>query len=224
MGLETLKTESGFSSELAGRGDKDKKKEVKHLLDVAQEGRMEGLDGERRGLTTRSVCGGGPGLYNQMFAQRWDSAGLGVNSLCTVTLFLPVAEEFHVPGWPRGTKMEELVTLSRGPSSFPPGSPPPGVAQARPAAAADQDQEEGRGKGGEGGREGGICLPRLGQQVEGLMEVWETSEWPSGKGSVSLGWAEAEDTLQRKPDRALASEPCLLGNPGRASDLSRPTF
>lgn len=56
VGFETLKTESGFSSELAGRGDKDKKKEVKHLLDVAQEGRMEGLDGERRGLTTRSVC------------------------------------------------------------------------------------------------------------------------------------------------------------------------
>lgn len=27
------------------------------------------------------------------------------------------------------------------------------------------------------------------------MEVWEASEWPSGKGSVSLGWAEAEDTL-----------------------------
>lgn len=63
VGLETLKTESGFSSELAGRGDKDKKKEVKHLLDVAQEGRMEGLDGERRGLTTRSVCVGGGLAY-----------------------------------------------------------------------------------------------------------------------------------------------------------------
>lgn len=109
-------------------------------------------------------------------------------------------------------KTEELVTLSSRAKQLPPVSPPPGIAQARPAAAADQDQEEGRGKGG--GREGGICLPRLGQQVEGLTEVWEASEWPSGKGSGSLGWAEAEDTrLPPLPEcregqtEALAPEP-----------------
>lgn len=56
----------------------------------------------------------------------------------------------------------------------------------------NRTRRRGKERGGE--REGGICLPRLGQQVEGLTEVWEASEWPSGKGSVSLGWAEAEDT------------------------------
>lgn len=101
------------------------------------------------------------------------------------------------PGWPRETRLRGWWPCPPEPSSFPPASQPPEAAQARPAAAADQDQEKRRGeRRGEGEREGGWHLPPqagpAGGRADGGLEA---SEWPSGKGSVGLGWAEVEDTL-----------------------------
>lgn len=80
--------------------------------------------------------------------------------------------------------------------------------------------------------EGGWHLPPqagpAGGRADGGLEA---SEWPSGKGSVSLGWAEAEDTLQlplpqlRQDQTELwRLSPAYWGDPGRASDLSSPRF
>jgi hypothetical protein len=102
--------------------------------------------------------------------------------LCCLTFPICIRGAPGPRGWPREEKTERLVTLSSRAKQLPSSLPTPWGCPGQACSCSWSGPREGeRGGGREGGREDGICLPRLGQQVEGLMEVWKPQNGPRAR-------------------------------------------